>query len=351
MTAAIKNKAELTVTRVFHASRDFVWRVWTDPEEVKKWWGPKDYTAPYISIDFRVGGKFVYCMRGAGLDGVVRDFWNTGEHLEIVPMEKIVTTMSFADKYGNSVPASHYDLPGEWTEEIMVTATFEDIERGKTRIIVRVVGLPGVMTELAGLGWNQSLDKLAEIVTTKTNLTKITAEPGKQEIIIEREFDAPRELVFKAFTDPKLLPQWLGPRILTMTLETFEPKNGGAWRFIHKDGNGYAFRGVRHEVANSERIIRTFEFEGLPGKGHVSLETARFEEMPGGKTRLTVQSVFQSVADRDGMLQSGMEEGVNDSYDRLEELLEKLQKEQPRGQKPEHGRLRSQDRERHRRAA
>jgi uncharacterized protein YndB with AHSA1/START domain len=100
-----------------------------------------------------------------------------------------------------------------------------------------------------------------------------------------------------------------------------------------KDGNAYAFHGAHHEVAAPEGIIRTFEFEGLPEKGHVTLETARFEAMPGNRTRLTIQSVFQSVADRDGMLQSGMERGVNDSHDRLDELLEKMQKEQPFGQK------------------
>ncbi|MHC1754140.1 MAG: SRPBCC family protein [Methanosarcina sp.] len=159
-------------------------------------------------------------------------------------------------------------------------------------------------------------------------LTKITAGPGKQEIIIEREFDAPRELVFKAFTDPKLYVEWLGPHELTMTLEIFEPRNGGSWRYIQKDpdGNEYAFNGVNHEVLAPERIIGTFEFEGLPEKGHVVLETARFEALPGGRTKLTSQSVFQTVEDRDGMLQSGMEEGVNDSYDRLDELLEKMQK-------------------------
>jgi uncharacterized protein YndB with AHSA1/START domain len=158
--------------------------------------------------------------------------------------------------------------------------------------------------------------------------TKITAEPGKQEIIIEREFDVPRELVFKAFTDPKLYVQWLGPRELTTTLETFEPGNGGSWRYIQKDadGNEYSFHGVNHEVLSPERIIGTFEFEGLPEKGHVILETARFEELSGNRTKLTSQSVFQSVVDRDGMLQSGMEEGVNDSYNRLDELLEKMQK-------------------------
>ncbi len=162
----------------------------------------------------------------------------------------------------------------------------------------------------------------------KNNPTKITAEPGKQEFIVEREFDAPRELVFKAFTDPKIYSQWLGPRELTMTLETFEPRSGGSWRYTQKDpeGNEYGFHGVNHEVLPPERIISTFEFDGLPERGHVLLETARFDELPDNRTKLTSQSVFQSVTDRDGMLESGMEEGVNDSYSRLDELLKKLQK-------------------------
>ena len=158
------------------------------------------------------------------------------------------------------------------------------------------------------------------------NQTKIHAEPRKQEIVITREFDAPRELVFKAFTDPELYVQWLGPRRLTMTLDTFEPRNGGRWRYIHKDqsGNEFGFHGVYHEVRAPERIIDTFEFEGLPEAGHVALETLTLEALPEGRTRLTAQSVFQSVADRDGALQSGMEEGLNDSHERLTELLEKI---------------------------
>lgn len=161
-----------------------------------------------------------------------------------------------------------------------------------------------------------------------TKKTRIIAEPGKQEFTIIREFDAPRELVFKAFTDPDLYVQWLGPRQLKMKLEKFEPRTGGSWRYIHTDQNGnqYRFHGVYHEVLEPFRLIDTFEYEELPETGHVSLETARFDEIPGGKTRLTVHSVFQSVADRDGMMQSGMEEGVNDSYDRLEELLQKMKK-------------------------
>jgi uncharacterized protein YndB with AHSA1/START domain len=158
------------------------------------------------------------------------------------------------------------------------------------------------------------------------NKTIITAEPGKQELFITREFDYPRELVFKAYTDPKLYVQWLGPRGLTMTLEKFEPRSSGEYRYIHSDqnGNAYAFHGVYHEVAAPERIINTFEYEGLPENGHVNLETAVFEELPGGRTRLVAQAVYQSVTDRDGQMQAGMERGVVEGFERLDELLAKL---------------------------
>jgi uncharacterized protein YndB with AHSA1/START domain len=158
------------------------------------------------------------------------------------------------------------------------------------------------------------------------NKTIVTAEPGKQEMIITREFDAPRELVFKAFTDPELVPQWWGPRRLSTLVDKMDVRPGGLWRFINQDpdGNEYGFHGVYHEVSAPERIIDTFEFEELPEAGHVCLETLTLEALPGGRTRLTAQSVFQSVADRDGALQSGMEEGLNDSYARLTELLETM---------------------------
>jgi uncharacterized protein YndB with AHSA1/START domain len=158
------------------------------------------------------------------------------------------------------------------------------------------------------------------------NTTKITAEPGKQELFITREFEAPRELVFKAFNDPELIVQWLGPRDLTMEIERFDSRTGGSYRFIHCNATGarYSFNGVIHEVTEPERIIRTFEFEGLPERGHVSLETATFEALPGGRTKTTIHSVFKSVQDRDGMIKSGMERGVTDGNARLDELLEKL---------------------------
>jgi len=157
------------------------------------------------------------------------------------------------------------------------------------------------------------------------NKTTITAEPGKQELFITREFDAPRELVFKAHTDPKLYVQWLGPRGYEMNLETFEPVSGGRYRYIHKDkdGNEFGFHGTFHEIS-LERMIQTFEFEGFPG--HVSLDSMTLEELPGDRTKITVQSVFQSVSDRDGIIQSGMERGVTEGYERLDEIFEKLRK-------------------------
>ena len=161
-------------------------------------------------------------------------------------------------------------------------------------------------------------------MTAKTTIVR--AEPGKQEIVITREFDAARELVFKACTDPELLPRWWGPRNCSTKVDKMDVRPGGQWRFINQDaeGNEFAFHGVYHEVLVPERIIDTFEFEGLPETGHVILETMKLEALPGGRTRLTTQSVFQSVADRDGMLQGGMEGGTDETYDRLAELLREM---------------------------
>lgn len=164
-------------------------------------------------------------------------------------------------------------------------------------------------------------------MSTEKNQTIVTAEPGRQDVLITREFDAPPELVFKAHTDPQLYTRWLGPHGYEMTLETFEPYSGGRYRYIHKDkqGNEFGFHGVYHEMSE-ELMIQTFEYEGLPEKGHVTLDTMRLIALPGNRTRITIQSVFQSVADRDGMVQAGMERGVREGYERLDQILESLQK-------------------------
>lgn len=154
--------------------------------------------------------------------------------------------------------------------------------------------------------------------------TEITAAPGIPQILISREFDAPRDLVFRAYADPELLVQWLGPRDLTMTVDQYDVRDGGKWRYISKDaqGNEYGFHGVFHGNPSPDGIVQTFEFEGTPG--HVSLDTFTLEEQDG-KTLMRSVSSFQSVEDRDGMIAAGMERGVYDSYERLTELLARLQ--------------------------
>lgn len=159
---------ELIIVRAFDAPREQVWLAWMEPEPFSRWWGPKDFTAPEIRMDFEVGGKYVWCMRGAGLDGKVSDYWSTGEYTEIVPLEKLAYTDAFADPDGNKVPASYYNMPGVWPLETMVTVTFEDIDgssdQPKTKMTLRHEGLPDEVREMCGQGWDQSFDKLEKIL-------------------------------------------------------------------------------------------------------------------------------------------------------------------------------------------
>ncbi len=159
-----------------------------------------------------------------------------------------------------------------------------------------------------------------------TKKTVVTAEPGKQELFISREFDAPRDLVWRAHTDPELYAQWVGPHGMTMNIEKWDFRDGGSYKYTHeRGGHKYAFFGVNHEVHAPERFIGTFEFDGLPERGHVIMGKTTFEELPDGRSRVVHQSVFFSVADRDGMVQSGMERGVTDGYEKLDAMLETMQ--------------------------
>ena len=160
----MQNKNELVITRVFDAPVATVWKYWTEPDLLKKWWGPKIFTCPFVKIDFRVGGKYLSCMRGSPVEGApVQDFWSTGTYKEIVPVKKIVATDSFADEKGNVISASHYGMEG-FPMELEVTIMFEEKD-GKTTMTLRHVGMPaGENHNGANQSWNQSFDKLAEIL-------------------------------------------------------------------------------------------------------------------------------------------------------------------------------------------
>ena len=147
--------------------------------------------------------------------------------------------------------------------------------------------------------------------------------PSDREIRIERVFAAPRDRVFAVYTDPQLIPEWYGPRGTTTIVDTMDVRSGGDWRFVMRssDGSESAFRGTYREVSPPERIVQTFEWEGMPG--YISLETATFEDL-GDRTKVVTTALFYTTEERDGMLGSGMEHGMNETYARLDELLERL---------------------------
>jgi uncharacterized protein YndB with AHSA1/START domain len=156
-----ETQQDLVIERVLDAPRERVWEAWTNPEEIKKWWGPKGFDAPSIESDFREGGKYLWAMRSP--DG--QTHWSTGTFLEIVPQERLVVTDLFADEQGNVVSPSHYGLSGDYPTEGRVTVTFDDAGDGKTKLTVRYEGMaPSETRDLAEAGWNETLDKFAAIL-------------------------------------------------------------------------------------------------------------------------------------------------------------------------------------------
>ena len=143
------------------------------------------------------------------------------------------------------------------------------------------------------------------------------------EIRVSRDFDAPVDKVFRAHHDPELIAKWMGPKYLENVESTFEAKHGGTWTLVQRDpdGNEYGFRGIVHGEPTAELSLRTFEWLGMPG--HVSFETMRIEDIGDGRSRVHGISVFMTVEDRDGMA-SSMGDGVNEGYERLDELLATL---------------------------
>lgn len=156
------NKNELTITRISDAPRELVWKAWTEPGRLSRWWGPKGWTLPVCKIDLRVGGECFSCMRSP--EG--QEIWSKGIFREVVAPERLVMTDSFADEQGNVVPATHYGMSPEFQMEMLITAIFED-QKGKTKLTLKHSGIEGISdTDRDDMrqGWSQSLDKLAELL-------------------------------------------------------------------------------------------------------------------------------------------------------------------------------------------
>jgi uncharacterized protein YndB with AHSA1/START domain len=291
---------ELTLTRVIDAPRELVFRMWTDPVHLAKWWGPRDFTNPVCEIDVRSGGALRIVMRAP--DGT--DYPMGGNFREIVAPERLVFSNCALDWDGNVL------LDG------LTTVTFAE-QGGKTKLTVQTratVLVPAAARYLEGMqaGWEQTLDGLEQHVQ----------EMAARELVVTRVIDAPRELVYEAWTDPEHLARWWGPNGFSTTTQSFDFRPGGIWRFVMHgpDGRDYQNRITWNEIVPPERLA--YHHGGGEDVEPVQFRTTVTFEKVGGKTRLTLRAVFPSAAERDRVVREyGAEEGARQTVGRLAEYV------------------------------
>ena len=294
---------ELIFTRLFDAPRELVFEAWTDPKRVAQWWGPQGFTTTISEMDVRPGGIWRLVMHGP--DG--KDYKNRIVFLDVAKPERLVY--------------KHDSEPGSEPVSFQTTVIFAD-EAGKTRLTMRML-FPSAaardhVVEKYGAveGANQTLGRLAAYLPQLT----------PRELVITRIFDAPRKLVFKAWTDPARLQQWWGPKDFTNPVCEVDPRPGGAIRIVMRapDGRTYPMSGVFLEVAEPERLV--FTSTPLDANGNPLFEvltTVTFSDR-GGKTELTLHaSVTMSTAEAPQYLK-GMNQGWNQSLDRLAALCRSI---------------------------
>lgn len=310
---------EFVFTRVFDAPRDLVWKAFTEPERLMRWWGPKGFKMLACKVDLRSSGVFHYGMRMPN----GHEMWGQWVYREIVPPERLVTVVSFTDPEGNIV---RHPMSAVWPLEVLHTMTLSEHD-GKTTLTVHAVPINATEEErttfAAGLksmdaGFTGTLDQLAAYLA-KTGPSLTVTTPSDREIVMTRVFDAPRRLVFEAMTKPEHMKHWFGPRGFTLPVCEVDFRVGGAWRsvLLKPDGKEMGMRGVYKEINAPERFVSTESFDDFPGE---SLNTLTFVEHDG-KTTFTCSVLYPSREVRDAVLASGMEKGAGETYDRLAEHL------------------------------
>jgi uncharacterized protein YndB with AHSA1/START domain len=303
---------DLVITRVFDAPRELVWKAWSDPEVLAQWWGPKGFTNPRCEWDARPNGEIHIDMRAP--DGVVYPM--KGVFQEVVEPERMVFVSTALDENGKSM------------FDVLNTVTFTD-QRGKTaltlqaRVITTTARAP---QHLKGMetGWSQSLDRLGDRLAETVAAREIALVSGEREIVGTHLFDAPRDLVWKMWTDRYHVAQWWGPKGFWTTIHEMDVRPGGEWRFIMHgpDGRDYHNRIIFREVRKPDLLV----YENSPDK---DTEPVRFvttvsltEE--GERTRVRVQMIFPTAAERDHNVKTyGAVEGLRQHFGRLAEYVEK----------------------------
>lgn len=314
--AAVPADREIIISRVVNAPRELVWEAMTDPLHVVNWWGPRGFSTTIETMDVRPGGIWRHVMRGP--DGT--EYPNESVFQEVVKPERIVWL--------------HGGTAKKTSISFVMTWTFEEVEPGKTKVTIHQVYPTAEMrnkvaTEFGAIeGGKQTLERLSEHVP---NVGKTS------EYLIVRSFDAPPELVWKAWTEPKRLAQWWGPRVMKTPVCEMDVRPGGKYRFVMRapDGKDYPVKGVYREVVPPSRLVFTMdcsehapEWHDLvdpkrgsnPNPAGEMLATVTFEKV-GERTRQTVRMQLKSAAIRSNMVRMGMNEGWSESLDRLAELL------------------------------
>jgi uncharacterized protein YndB with AHSA1/START domain len=298
---------EIVITRQIDAPRTLVYRAFTDPAHLVRWFGPEGFTSRGAEVDLTIGGVWRIVM--VGPDGA--EYPVKGTYMDIVPNERLVYLDEWVADF-------------QPTKSMVVHLDFTE-QDGGTRLTLRTVLASEedrkTVVEMGVVeGWAGSFDKLQAMVgKPRPRLT--IGLPNDREIVMARSFAAPVTKVYEAYTTPEHMRQWWGPRGFEMVSCDMDFRPGGKWRFVQRgpDGVECAFRGEYREIVPNELISQTFEFEGAPGQ--VSEETIRFR---GDATHTTVRmhSIFPSPEARDGMIDSGMEWGANETMDRLGALVE-----------------------------
>ena len=304
---------DLVIERVFDAPRERVFDVFTKPEHLQKWWGPKMVGISVVEFDARPGGKIFLGERHLGSDvlyiaGVVR---------EIERPSRLVFAIHFANEKRERVPPPPgSSLGAAWAGDIVSIVMFS-AEGRRTRVTIRTPrsGVTAEWSEKARYGWAESLDKVGYAIADDMTV----APAGEREIVITRTFNASRALVYDTLTSPEHVKNWWGPRQYGAVSATGDFRAGGRYRYAQQGPNGeVAFSGEIRE-SSPERMVYTEEFEAMPG--HAAVVTVTLDEREG-KTVMTLRSVYQSKEDRDAVIASGMESGARLSYLQLDELID-----------------------------
>lgn len=295
------NRAEpvLVITRVFHAPRELVFKAWTEARHLKHWWGPKGFNVGVAELDLRPGGICHFSMRSP--DGI--EMWGKFTYREIVAPERLVYTISFADAEGNTVRAP---FSATFPLEYLNVLTFSE-QDGKTTLTMQATPVATSEEERKTFesmfksmqqGFGGTFDQLDAYLAN-------AAAIADREIVLTRVFDAPRELVFKAWTDPVHVPKWWGPNGFTVTTHEIDVREGGVWRFIMHgpDGANYPNKIVYKEIVRPERLVYAHGGDG-EGASDPFQVTVTFAEQ-AGKTHLTMQMLFATAAQREHVVGFG----------------------------------------------